>query len=48
MKLKSKELENVPDDMVSIDELVTFLIIQMIIEHHRLPELLMYWEQQPD
>jgi hypothetical protein len=33
---------------VSIDELVTFLGIQMLISYRRLPELSMYWEQQLD
>jgi hypothetical protein len=36
-----------PDDIVSMDELVAFLGIKMVTSYHRLPELLMYWEQQP-
>jgi hypothetical protein len=31
-----------------MDELVTFLGTQMLISYRRLPELSMYWEQQPD
>ena len=36
------------DDIVTMNELVTFLGIQMLIGYHRLPELSIYWEQQPD
>jgi hypothetical protein len=45
---KFKEFTNVPDETVSVDELVTFLGIQMVIIYHRLSELLMYWEQRPN
>jgi hypothetical protein len=31
-----------------MDELVTFFDIKMVISYHRLPERLMYWEQQPN
>ena len=43
-----REFANLPDDIVSMDELVTFLGIQMLISYNRLPELSMYWAQQPN
>jgi hypothetical protein len=43
----SREFANVSDDIVTMDELVTLLGIQMLISYRRLPELSMYWEQQP-
>jgi hypothetical protein len=36
LKPVSREFANVPDDIVSMDELVTFLSIQMLISYHRL------------
>ena len=44
LKPVSREFVNMPDDIVSIDELVIFLGIQRLISYHRLPELSMYWE----
>jgi hypothetical protein len=35
----SLECVILPDDIVTMDELVTFLGIQMLISYHRLPEL---------
>ena len=44
----SQEFANVTDDIVTMDEWVTFLDIQMLVIYHRLPELSMDWEQQPN
>ena len=36
------------DEYISRSELISFLGIQFLISYHRLPELSMFWEQQPD
>jgi hypothetical protein len=48
LKPVSREFSNVPDDIVTMDGLVTFMVIHMLISYNRLPELSMYWKQQPD
>ena len=48
LKPVSREFANVPDDIVTMDGLVTFMVIHMLISYNRLPELSMYWKQQPD
>jgi hypothetical protein len=39
LKPVSREFAKVPDDIVTMEELVTSLGIQMLIGYHRLPEL---------
>ena len=36
------------EEFISRSELISFLGIQLLISYHRLPELSMFWEQQPD
>jgi hypothetical protein len=48
LKPVSREFANVPDDIMTMDKLVTFLGTQMLISYGRLPELSMYWEQKLD
>jgi hypothetical protein len=43
-----KEPEVPYEGLVTIHELYAFLGIQFLIGYHRLPELSMYWERQPD
>ncbi len=40
--------EMLPGGLVDKYELVAFLGIQFLMGYHRLPELSMYWERQPD
>jgi hypothetical protein len=37
-----------PGGLVDKYELVAFFGIQFLMVYHRLPELSMYWERQPD